>query len=380
MRLSNIIGIFILHTVLVCGIIIMSKAINTVITGTGSYIPKNIISGDEFLNSTFFENGNVLEKENAEIIHKFSEITEIVERRYACPDQLSNHIGAKAAEKAIENAGIDKETLDYIIFCHNFGDIPLGSNRTDILPSLASKVKQQLGIQNPDCVAYDIIFGCPGWVQGAIQADYYIKSGDAKRVMVIGAETLSRIIDPHDRDSMIFSDGAGAVIFEAEETTEKRGILAHKTETHAVNYGNLLTMGKGSNPDETSGNFYLKMNGRKLYEFAVIQVPQVIKKAIDKAGISVDDVNIVFVHQANGKMDAAIMKRLFKLYGKDTVPENLVPMTISWLGNSSVATVPTLLDLVLKGEVKGYNVKAGDVAVFASVGAGMHINAFIHRF
>ncbi|TCD29706.1 ketoacyl-ACP synthase III [Pedobacter psychrodurus] len=358
----------------------MSKAINTVITGTGSYIPQNIISGSEFLNSTFFENGNRLEKENSEIIDKFSEITEIVERRYACPEQLSNHIGAKAAEKAIENAGIDKETLDYIIFCHNFGDIPLGSNRIDILPSLASKVKQQLGIENPDCVAYDIIFGCPGWVQGAIQADYYIKSGDAKRVMVIGAETLSRIIDPHDRDSMIFSDGAGAVIFEAEESEEKRGILAHKTETHAVNHGNLLTMGKGSHPDENNGNLYLKMNGRKLYEFAVIQVPQVIKKAIDKAGLSIEDVNIVFVHQANGKMDTAIMKRLFKLYGKDTVPENLVPMTISWLGNSSVATVPTLLDLVLKGEVKGYKVKAGDVAVFASVGAGMHINAFIHRF
>ncbi|MFF5383430.1 3-oxoacyl-ACP synthase III family protein [Pedobacter suwonensis] len=358
----------------------MSKAINTVITGTGSYIPQNIISGNEFLNSTFFENGNVLEKENSEIIHKFSEITEIVERRYACPDQLSHHIGAKAAENAIENAGIDKESLDYIIFCHNFGDIPLGSNRTDVLPSLASKVKQRLGIQNPDCVAYDIIFGCPGWIQGAIQADYYIKSGDAKRVMVIGAETLSRIIDPHDRDSMIFSDGAGAVIFEAEEVAKKRGILAHKTETHALHHSNLLTMGKGSNPDETSGNFYLKMNGRKLYEFAVIQVPQVIKKAIDKAGLSVDDINIVFVHQANGKMDAAIMKRLFKLYGKDTVPENLVPMTISWLGNSSVATVPTLLDLVLKGQVKDYNVKPGDIAVFASVGAGMHINAFIYRF
>ncbi|RZK61014.1 MAG: ketoacyl-ACP synthase III, partial [Pedobacter sp.] len=261
------------------------------------------------------------------------------------------------------------------------------SNRTDILPSLAAKVKQQLGILNPDCVAYDIIFGCPGWVQGSIQADYYIKSGDAKRVMVIGAETLSRIIDPHDRDSMIFSDGAGAVIYEAkEEDSEKKGILAHKTETHAVNYGNLLIMGKGSNPEETSGNYYLKMNGRKLYEFAVVQVPQVIKKALDKAELSVEDVNIVFVHQANGKMDTAIMKRLFKLYGKDTVPENLVPMTISWLGNSSVvgnssvATVPTLLDLVLKEQVKGYKVKLGDVAVFASVGAGMHINAFIYRF
>ncbi|WP_443937200.1 3-oxoacyl-ACP synthase III family protein [Pedobacter sp. MW01-1-1] len=361
----------------------MSKQINTVIAGTGCYIPENIISGNEFLNSSFFENGNPLEKENAEIIHKFSEITEIVERRYVCSGLMSNQIGAKAAEKAIQNAGIDKESIDYIIFCHNFGDIPLNSNRTDILPSLAAKVKKQLEISNPDCVAYDIIFGCPGWVQGSIQADYYIKSGDAKCVLVIGAETLSRIIDPHDRDSMIFSDGAGAVIFQAEETHEnelKKGILSHKTETHALNHSGLLTMGKSANPDEKNGNAYLKMNGRKLYEFAVIQVPQVIKKAIDKANLTIEDINIVFVHQANGKMDTAIMKRLFKLYEKDLVPEMLVPMTISWLGNSSVATVPTLLDLVLKGQVEGYTVKPGDVAVFASVGAGMHINAFIHRF
>jgi len=357
----------------------MSKIINSIISGTGSYIPENIISGNEFLNSTFFENGNKMEKENAEIIHKFSEITEIVERRYACKELLSHDMGAKAAQSAIENAGIDQESLDYIIFCHNFGDLRVDTNRIDILPSLAAKVKEQLGIVNPDCVAYDLIFGCPGWVQGAIQANYYIKSGDAKRVLVIGAETLSRIIDPHDRDSMIFSDGAGAVIFEAEESDSPKGMLAHKTETHS-NYAGLLTMGKGFNPDETSGNYYLKMNGRKLYEFAVVQVPQVIKKAIDKSGLDVEDIDIVFVHQANGKMDTAIMKRLFKLYGKDVVPDNLVPMTISWLGNSSVATVPTLLDLVMKGKVKGYNVKPGDVAVFASVGAGMHINAFVHKF
>lgn len=360
----------------------MDKVINTVITGSGSYIPTNIISGNEFLHATFFENGSLLEKQNSEIIDKFSEITEIIERRYADTTELSHHLGAFAAQKAIDDAQLDKETLDYIIFCHNFGDILADSNRTDVLPSLAAKVKQKLGIVNPDCVAYDLIFGCPGWVQGAIQADYYIKSGDAKKVLVIGAETLSRIIDPHDRDSMIFSDGAGAVIFEAQEEVngQKKGILTHKTETHAVNYGHLLTMGKGFHPDETSGNYYLKMNGRKLYEFAVVQVPQVIKKAIDKAKLSVEDIDIVFVHQANGKMDNAIMKRLFKLYGKDVVPENLVPMTISWLGNSSVATVPTLLDLVKHGLVKNYSVKPGDVAVFASVGAGMHINAFIYRF
>ncbi|RZL15197.1 MAG: hypothetical protein EOO89_14215, partial [Pedobacter sp.] len=280
-------------------------------------------------------------------------------------------------EKGID---IDKESLDHIILAHNFGDTPHGENRIDILPALAAKVKSLLGIENPDCVAYDVIFGCPGWVQGAIQADYLIRTGDAKRVMVIGSETLSRNVDHHDRDSMIFSDGAGAVIFEARESQGDTGIIAHKTQTFAVNYAPLLTMGKSNNPDESSGNTYIKMNGRKLYEFAVVQVPQVVKMAIDKAGITPDQIKVVFIHQANGKMDNAIMKRLFKLYGMDSMPENLVPMTISWLGNSSVATVPTLIDLVLKGKVKGYKVEKGDYTVFASVGAGMHINAVVYRF
>ncbi|MBC7616599.1 MAG: ketoacyl-ACP synthase III [Pedobacter sp.] len=354
--------------------------IYSVITGTGSYIPENIISGNHFMEASFFDNGVKLEKENTEIIHKFSEITEIVARRYADADLVNSDIATIAAQRAIDNAGIDRETLDHIIFCHNFGDVKAGSNRMDMLPALAAKVKQALNINNPDCVAYDIIFGCPGWVQGSIQADYLIRSGDAKKVMVIGSETLSRIIDPHDRDSMIFSDGAGATIFEGKESSEPTGILAHKTQTFAVDYASLLVMGSSNNPDERNGNTYLKMNGRKLYEFAVINVPQVVKKAIDKAGITLDEIKIVFIHQANGKMDNAIMKRLFKLYNIDVVPDNLVPMTISWLGNSSVATIPTLLDLVRKDKVAGYKIKKGEYAVFASVGAGMHINAFVYKF
>lgn len=354
--------------------------IYSVITGTGSYIPENIISGDYFMEASFFDNGVKLDKENIEIIHKFSEITEIVERRYADADLVNSDMATIAAQRAIDDAGIDKETLDHIILCHNFGDVKTGSNRMDMLPALAAKVKQALHITNPDCVAYDIIFGCPGWVQGAIQADYLIRSGDAKKVLVIGSETLSRIIDAHDRDSMIFSDGAGAVIFEAKESTEAIGILAHKTQTFAVDYASLLVMGSSNNPDERNGNTYLKMNGRKLYEFAVINVPQVVKKAIDKAGIPIDKVKIVFIHQANGKMDNAIMKRLFKLYNVDAIPDNLVPMTISWLGNSSVATIPTLLDLVRNDQVKGYKINKGEYAVFASVGAGMHINAFVYKF
>ena len=354
--------------------------IYSVITGTGSYIPENIISGDHFMDSSFFDNGVKLDKENTEIIHKFSEITEIVERRYVDDNLENSNIATLAAQKALTNAGVDKETLDHIIFCHNFGDVKAGTNRMDMLPALAAKVKQELEIENPDCVAYDIIFGCPGWVQGAIQADYLIRSGDAKKVLVIGSETLSRIIDPHDRDSMIFSDGAGAVIFEAKESEEPIGIIAHKTQTFAGPFASLLVMGNSNNPDEKNGNTYLKMNGRKLYEFAVINVPQVVKKAIDKSGVSLDQIKTVFIHQANGKMDNAIMKRLFKLYDLDSVPENLVPMTISWLGNSSVATIPTLIDLVLAGKVKGYKVEKGQYAVFASVGAGMHINAIVYKF
>jgi len=358
----------------------MSK-IQSVITGTGSYIPENIISGKHFLEHTFFDSGVKIDKENEEIIQKFADITEIGERRYINENQLNNDIGAIAAQKAIDDAGIDKETLDYILFCHNFGDIKYGSNRVDMLPALAAKVKVQLGITNPDCVAFDIIFGCPGWVQGMIQADYLIKSGDAKKVLVIGAETLSRIVDPHDRDGMIFADGAGATILEAVETEgeERTGILAHKAQTHA-SHADMLIMSGSNNPAETNGNAYIKMKGRKLYEFAVISVPQLVKQAIDKSGVDISQIKMVFIHQANGKMDHAIMKRLFKLYGQDTVPEKLVPMTISWLGNSSVATVPTLIDLVLNNKVDGYQIQKGDHAVFASVGAGMHINAIVYKF
>jgi 3-oxoacyl-[acyl-carrier-protein] synthase-3 len=351
----------------------------SVINGTGSYIPENIISGEHFMDASFFDNGVKLDKENIEIINKFSEITEIVERRYVCSNLVNSDIATLAAKKALAAGDVDKETLDHIILCHNFGDVAEGSNRMDMLPALAAKVKAELGIENPNCVAYDIIFGCPGWVQGVIQADYLIRSGDAKRVMVIGSETLSRIIDPHDRDSMIFSDGAGAVIFEVKEADEPTGIIAHKSKTYA-SHANLLVMGSSNNPEEQNGNMYLKMNGRKLYEFAVINVPQVVKEAIDKAGVSIDDIKTVFIHQANGKMDHAIMKRLFKLYNLGSIPEKLVPMTISWLGNSSVATIPTLIDLVLNNKVEGYKVNKGEYAVFASVGAGMHINAIVYKF
>jgi 3-oxoacyl-[acyl-carrier-protein] synthase-3 len=354
--------------------------IHSVITGTGSYIPEVVVANNSFLGSQFFEkNGTKLYQSNKAIIEKFSSITGIQERRYAKTDHHASNLAYFSAVKAIEGAGIDQESLDYIIVAHNFGDVAIESNRITQLPSLASRVKAQLKIRNVDCVAYDVIFGCPGWLEAMIQANYFIRSGDAKKCLVIGAETLSRVIDIHDRDSMIFSDGAAAVVLEASETGD-RGIVAHKTETHSEEHQATLSVDHSCSPYSTSKrDLYLKMQGRKVYEFALTHVPTAIKAVIDKAGISIDQVKKILIHQANEKMDRAILMRLFQLCGKTTSPDAIMPMTIDRLGNSSVATIPTMLDLLLKEQLDGHRVNDSDVVVMASVGAGMNVNALVYR-
>jgi 3-oxoacyl-[acyl-carrier-protein] synthase III len=353
----------------------------SIIIGTGSCIPDLEIQNSNFLEIEFFEsNGARVAKQNDTIIDKFSEITGIKARRYAGDDQLASDLAYVAAKRTIDNARIDKETLDYIIVAHNFGDVACKTNRVNIVPTLASKVKAMLAIANPDCVAYDLPFGCPGWVEGFIQANYFIRSGDARRCLVIAAETLSRVIDKHDRDSMIFGDGAAAIVLEASPDG-LRGVLSHKTQTHALEHVSLLSMGSSNNPKhETSSDLFLKMNGKKVYEFALTNVPLVVKAALDKAGIHLRDIHKILIHQANEKMDHAIAERLFKLYDMAVIPHNIMPMTIGFLGNSSVATVPTMLDLILKGELGDHTIKEGDRVVFASVGAGMNINALVYQF
>ncbi len=122
------------------------------------------------------------------------------------------------------------------------------------------------------------------------------------------------------------------------------------------------------------------MDGRKIYEYALKNVPLVIQQALQKSGTELTDVKKVLVHQANGKMDEAILKRLFKLYGIRETPHDVMPMTISTLGNSSVATIPTLLDLIMKHQMENHEFKQGDKVVMASVGAGMNINALVYQF
>jgi len=358
----------------------MEKKLYSVITGTGSYVPVKRVSNADFLDKVFFDaSGEKLKKSNQETIGKLSEITGIRERCYAADDQTTSDLGYLAAEDAIRSAGIDRETLDYIIVAHNFGDVRLGNVRSDFVPSLATRVKHKLGIVNPKTVAYDLAFGCPGWLQGVIQADYYLKSGDCKRILVIGAEALSRISDPNDRDSMIYADGAGATIIEAVSSAKPVGILAHAVRTDSINHAYMLWMGKSFDPQHQGDELYLKMDGHKLYEYALKTVPLVVKESLEKAGLPIGEIKKVLIHQANEKMDEAIVKRLFKICNGGEYKPEIMPMIISWLGNSSVATVPTLLDLVLKGKLDDHEIKSGSAIVFASVGAGMNINSVVYR-
>jgi 3-oxoacyl-[acyl-carrier-protein] synthase-3 len=350
--------------------------LNIKITGTGSVIPQKVLPNAGFSKHSFFDaSGLPIDNPNIEIIEKFKAITGIDQRRYIKDHQTVVDIAIEAAEIAIADSNIDPETIDYIIFAHNVGDIALNSNQVDTLPSLASKLKAGLKIKNPECVAYDILFGCPGWIEGVIQAKAFIKAGMAKKCIVIGADTLSRVLDHSDRDSMIYADGAGATII--EETNDQGGILSHKTVTYTsegeaefIFYGHSNNLGKGKK--------YIKMYGRKVYEFALNKVPLAIQSCLEASGESIDSVSKIFIHQANLKMDEAIIKRFYRLYKKPT-PENILPMNIQEFGNSSVATIPTLFDLVSKQNYAGHSIKKGDLIIFASVGAGMNINAITYR-
>ena len=350
---------------------------NIKITGSGSYIPTKKVTNSDFAQHDFLnEDGTAFNMTNDIIAEKFVEITGILERRYAADDMVNSDMAIIAAKKAIEKSGIDPETLDYIILAHNYGDIQTNTIQSDTVPSLATRVKYGLQIKNPKCVAYDILFGCPGWIEAVIQAQAYIKAGMAKKCLVIGSETLSRVVDKHDRDSMIYSDGAGATIIEA--TDDEGGILAHESATFSFDEAKFLYFGNSFNKNEDPNIRYIKMYGRKIYEFALSNVPKAMASCLEKSGIAITDVKKILIHQANEKMDEAIINRFYKLYKMET-PEGIMPMSIHKLGNSSVATVPTLYDLIVNGELEGQNLNKGDVIIFASVGAGMNINAIVYK-
>ncbi len=358
----------------------MIKELYTVIVGTGSFIPPAIIPNSHFLDSEFYDPATrkKYETSNEEIIRKFQEITNIEERRYAEPDQSTSHLATFAAEDAIVSSGYDREKLEFIIVAHNFGDIYLGTYRSEMVPAIANRVKLGLGIKNTNVLTHDVIAGCPGWTSAMIVANAYIKSGIFKSGLVIGSDLNSRASDPHDRDRMIFSDGSGAVIVEAVESETPVGILAQASRSD--NDPVMLKMDVSLNPNYHGTELNIRMAGHKVYAYALSAVPGVVKESLDKAGLHLTDIKKVLIHQANEKMDEAILQRVFKLYGIKGYNPEVMPMTIRTLGNSSTATVPTLLDLILKNKMEDHALESGDHIILTSIGAGMVINSIVYRF
>jgi 3-oxoacyl-[acyl-carrier-protein] synthase III len=356
---------------------------NILITGTGSYIPTEIVTNEDFSENEFFDSdGKAFEIVNEEITEKFMAITGIAERRYITDDLTSSDIGTIAAKRAIKDSGIDPENIDQLIVAHNFGDVRKHTIQTDTVPSLAARIKHNLGIANPYCIAYDILFGCPGWIQGLIHAEAFIKTGMAKKCLVIGTETLSRVVDLHDRDSMIYADGAGACVVDLVEGEQKEGILSSVAASYSKDEAYFLYLGPSNNEETDPKVRYLKMYGKKIYEFALTYVPVAMKACLEKAGAEIHEVKKIFIHQANEKMDFEIIKRFYRLFRIKEVPPGITPMNIRKLGNSSVATIPTLYDQVLKGEgeERHHQLNKGDLILFASVGAGMNVNAIAYRY
>lgn len=357
------------------------QSTRSVITGTGSFIPPVIKQNEDFAVHSFYgEDHEPIKTDPAIVVDKFRQITGIEERRYADNNMDASGMAAIASRDALTDANCDPETIDQIILAHNFGNVINNTIQTDILPALSSRVKHALQIKNPSCIPYDILFGCPGWVQGVIQADAYFRAGDAKKCLVIGTETLSRVLDEYDRDSMIFSDGAGACILEAVDASETNaGILSTAAMAHCIDEVDYLFFGRSNHPEADPSVRYIKMKGRKVFEYALKNVPLAMKQCLDKANIDIKDLKKVFLHQANEKMDESIIKAMYKLYGISEIPKDVMPMSIHKLGNSSVATIPTLFDSVRKNKLNEHSLQPGDVVLFASVGAGMNINAFSYR-
>jgi 3-oxoacyl-[acyl-carrier-protein] synthase-3 len=352
----------------------------SIILGTGTVLPEVVVPNSDFYSNEFYDrNGERIDRSGAEICDKLESITGIRERRYIPADQDSVTLMTEASRLAVADAGLDVNQLSGMIVAHNAGNMMSAKQTFHTVPNMASLLKHELNCTDHGCFAYDILFGCPGWLQGVIQAHQAIRCGDAEHILVTGLEVASRMLDPHDVDSMILGDGCGACVISRADD-DKSGVVSYSTYSHGQEDNRIIYLGE-SNKKDVAGASYFHMNGREVYKYATRWVPQIIKETLEKAGAAIEDVDLFLFHQANARMLSAISENLAELFHLPVSHfEGRVPTTIELLGNTSVATIPTMLDLIRKGKLNGYGISKGQTAVFASVGAGMHCNALVYKF
>lgn len=313
------------------------------IIGTGSYLPEKILTNDDL--------SKMVDTSDEWIYTR----TGIKQRHIAADNEYTSDLAVNAIKNALDNAKISAENVDLLIVATITPDL--------VFPSTSCIIQKKLGLKN--AVAFDVSAACSGFVYGLTMADAMIKSGAYKTAVVVGAETLTRIMDWNDRTTcVLFGDGAGAAVLKA--TTEQTGIMSYSIKTDG-NYLDCLKATGGPSSTKSSGNIF--MEGKEVFKLAVSRMPEISKEVVVKAGKTMADVDCFIPHQANVRIIDAALKNL-------EIPEEKVVKTIETHGNISSACIPLALDIANKNG----KLKKGQTVLLTAMGAGFTWGSVFLKF
>lgn len=322
--------------------------IRSVVLGCGSYLPKNCVTNEELAKRVDTTDEWIVQR------------TGIQQRHIAAEGEFTSHLGLAAAKAAIANAAIDVQSIDLIILATSTPD--------NTFPASAVSIQHELGIHHG--AAFDMQAVCSGFIFAMTTADMYIRSGRYKRVLVIGAETFSRIMDWEDRTTcVLFGDGAGAVILEGQESageTADRGILTTHLRSDGRHRDKLFVDGGVSSTQSTG---HLRMQGREVFKHAVGMVTDVIEDAFEATNTSATDLDWFIPHQANKRIIDASARKL-------KIPGDKVVTTVQWHGNTSAASIPLAIDYAVQNAM----VKRGDLVMLEAMGGGFTWGSVLLRW
>jgi 3-oxoacyl-[acyl-carrier-protein] synthase-3 len=321
--------------------------IRAAVMGVGHYLPDRIVPNSEF---------EAIVETSDEWIRSRSGIER---RHFAAPGQLTSDLATRAARAALADAGISADTIDAIIVATSTPDLTF--------PSVATMVQAELGMTGG--FAFDVQAVCAGFVFALTNANGLILTGQARRVLVIGAETFSRLMNWKDRSTcVLFGDGAGALVLEAIEgdgTASDRGILATDLNSDG-RYKDILYVDGGTSTGTTG---HLVMEGKEVFRHAIEKLAETAHRALDKAGLTPDDVDWIVPHQANIRIIEGTAKRM-------QVPMDRVVVTVRDHGNTSAASIPLALSV---GKARG-QIKRGDLVVTEAIGGGLAWGSVVLRW
>ena len=312
--------------------------IRSVVAGCGSYLPERVVTNADL--------AKFVDTTDEWIVSRSG----IHQRHLAAEGELTSDLGLAAAQAALDNAGLTVDDIDLIVMATTTPD--------DTFPATATKIQMKLGMHHG--AAFDIQAVCSGFVYAMSVADNFIKTGQSKGALVIGAETFSRLLDWEDRTTcVLFGDGAGAVVLKPEEGTGElsdRGMLTAHLHSDG-RYRDKLYVDGGPSSTQTVG--HVRMIGKDVFRHAVVNIADVITEALDATGYTIDDIDWFVPHQANRRILEGTAKRI-------GLPLEKVVMTVGQHGNTSAASVPLALDTALKDG----RIKPGNLVLLEAMGGG----------